>query len=220
MTQRSAFASVLLDADSTLCGVEGIDWLAGLRGPDVGAAIARLTERAMNGEIALDAIYGERLRLIQPMRAEVAALADVYCRRLAPGAAEVIARLRAAGVGLRIVSGGIAQALHPVVSALGFADDEVFAVALRFDANGVYVGFDETSPLTSAEGKAIVAAAMALPHPMLAVGDGSTDLAMRSVADQFTAFTGFVRRDAVVAAADHEVRTFDELAGIVLCDRP
>ena len=29
------FASVVLDVDSTLCGVEGIDWLAQRRGPEM-----------------------------------------------------------------------------------------------------------------------------------------------------------------------------------------
>ena len=55
----SGFASVVLDVDSTLCGVEGIDWLAGLRGSDVGAQVTALTDRAMRGRIALDAVYGE-----------------------------------------------------------------------------------------------------------------------------------------------------------------
>ena len=41
------FASVVLDVDSTLCGIEGIDFLAARRGPDVGERIAELTDRAM-----------------------------------------------------------------------------------------------------------------------------------------------------------------------------
>jgi hypothetical protein len=46
---------------------------------------------------------------------------------------------------------------------------------------------------------------------VLAVGDGATDLAVRPAVDAFAAFTGFVRRDAVVRAADFELSTFDEL---------
>ena len=53
------FASVVLDVDSTLCGVEGVDWLAQRRGADVAARTRALTERAMNGEIPLDSVYGE-----------------------------------------------------------------------------------------------------------------------------------------------------------------
>jgi phosphoserine phosphatase len=43
------FASVFLDVDSTLCGVEGIDFLAQRRGPDVAARVTEATERAMRG---------------------------------------------------------------------------------------------------------------------------------------------------------------------------
>jgi phosphoserine phosphatase len=62
------FASVILDVDSTLTGIEGIDWLAEHRGADLGARVTELTDRAMRGEIALDAVYGERLALVRPSR--------------------------------------------------------------------------------------------------------------------------------------------------------
>ena len=55
-----------------------------------------------------------------------------------------------------------------------------------------------------------------LPRPLLAVGDGSTDVAMRDVADAFAAFTYFARRDAVVARADLEIASFAQLARVVL----
>ena len=82
----TGFASVVLDVDSTLCGIEGIDWLAARRGPEAGVRIAELTDRAMNGELALDAVYGERLGVVRPSREDLAALAAAYERALAPGA--------------------------------------------------------------------------------------------------------------------------------------
>ena len=51
---------------------------------------------------------------------------------------------------------------------------------------------------------------------MLAVGDGMTDADIRPVVAAFAAFTGFVKRDAVVAAADHVLDSFDALARLVL----
>src|SRR5688572_10378891 len=69
------FHSVILDVDSTLCNIEGIDWLAARRGPDVAHAIVRLTERAMDGEIPLEAVYGDRLALIRPTNNDIAHLA-------------------------------------------------------------------------------------------------------------------------------------------------
>ena len=58
--------------------------------------------------------------------------------------------------------------------------------------------------------------ALALPRPVLAVGDGATDLAMRPAVDRFAAFTGFVRRKPVVDAADVEISSFDQLLATVL----
>ena len=49
---------------------------------------------------------------------------------------------------------------------------------------------------------------LGMPRPIVAIGDGSTDLAMRPAVDAFVAFTGFARRTAVVQAADGELLAF------------
>lgn len=210
------YSAVVLDMDSTLASVEGIDWLARQREPAVAREIESLTARAMDGELALDDIYGERLELIRPSELEVDELALRYESSLAPGASDAIARLRDDGVELVIVSGGILQALLPAARALGFADAEVHAVRVDFDPHGEYAGFDSSSPLARQHGKVDVVRALALPRPLLAVGDGSTDAALLPVVDSFVAFTGFVRREPVVAVADSEVRSFHDLLQLVL----
>jgi phosphoserine phosphatase len=207
------FASVVIDVDSTLCGIEGVDWLAQLRGAAVAAQSTRLTERAMNGEIPIDAIYGERLALIRPTRAEVEALSRVYRETVAPGADAAIGALRAAGVRVALVSGGFHQAIGPLALELRV---ELHAVRLSWDDAGRYVGFDTASPLATQLGKLELVRALALPRPTLAVGDGSTDAGMRPAVDQFAAFTGFARREAVVAVADREFKTFAEMASAVM----
>ena len=212
----AGFASVVLDVDSTLCGVEGIDWLAARRGPDAGARIAELTDRAMRGEIALDSVYGERLAMVQPTSDDLGALAVEYERTLAPGARAAIARMRAAGRRVVLVSGGIREAILPVARALGIAESDVHAVGVTVGGGGVYSSYDVRSPMTTAEGKRSVVQSLALPRRLLAVGDGATDLAIKPVADSFAAFTGFVRRDAVVAGADTVLDSFDQLAELVL----
>lgn len=206
------FRSVVLDVDSTLCGVEGIDWLAERRGPDVAQRTRTLTERAMNGEIALDAVYGERLALIRPTVADIAALAQVYRATIAPRAEAAIEAMRRAGVRVVLVSGGIRQAIEPLASDLGV---ELRAVELSFDARDGYAGF-APSPLTTQAGKLEIVRALALQRPALAVGDGSTDVAMREGVDQFVAFTGFTHREGVIARADAVVSSFEELAALVM----
>jgi phosphoserine phosphatase len=210
------FRSVILDVDSTLCGIEGIDWLAARRDREVAAEIATLTERAMDGAIPLDAVYGQRLAIVRPTHAEVAALGRAYVDALAPGAREAIFRMRGEGVVLALVSGGIRQAVRPLARELGFSDGSLHAVSISFDPSGAYSDYDASSPLATQHGKTEVARSLRLTPPSLAVGDGATDAAMREATDAFAAFTGFVRRDAVVAAADYVVSSFDELRTLVL----
>ena len=210
------FASIILDVDSTLCGIEGIDWLAERRGAAMGRQVTELTDRAMRGEIPLDSVYGERLALVRPGRDEIASLADAYSDALAPSAAYAILRLRAAGRRVVIVSGGVREAILPIALRLGIPVRDVHAVAVQFGADGSYAGYDAASPLATADGKRAVADSLGLPRRIIAMGDGATDLAMRPAVDAFAAFTGFVRRDAVAAKADAIVSSFDQLVELVL----
>lgn len=208
----------MLDVDSTLCGLEGIDWLAARRGTLVASESRTLTQRAMDGEISLDAVYGSRLAIIRPTLQEIAALSVAYRRAIAPDAPAAIARMRAAGVHLYLVSGGIRRAIEPLALELGFMRDDLLAVELRWDAAGAYVGFDTESPLATQTGKLEVARALAIDRPALAVGDGATDAAMRPAVDAFAAYIGFVTREAVVRSADYILVNFQELERLVLAD--
>jgi len=210
--------SVVFDADSTLVGIEGIDWLAELRTPDVAERIAELTAEAMAGTRPLEEVYGARLAAVSPTRDEVDALGVAYLAALAAGAERCVAALRAAGCRPLIVSGGLRPALLPLAEKLGIAAADVHGVGILFDADGAYVDFERESPLTTQHGKAALVAGLGLPRTIVAVGDGSTDLAIRTsgAADLFVAFTGFARRDAVVRGADLEVDSFDALHDLLL----
>ena len=213
---QRGFASVVIDVDSTLCGIEGVDWLSSLRGPEIGHAVAELTDRAMRGEIALDGVYGERLALVRPSAGEIAALASAYEHSLAPGAAEAVETLHRARRRVVLVSGGLREAILPLARSLGIAEHDVCAVGVRHGASGEYAGFDDASPLTTSGGKAPVVRALMLPRRVLAVGDGATDLAIRPVVDAFAAFTGYVARPPVVAGADVTIDSFAQLVELVL----
>ena len=211
----SRYASVVLDVDSTLCAIEGIDWLATRRGEEVAAQVRGITDRAMAGEIALDDVYGERLALVRPSLDDVSALAAAYEATLLPGAAEAIARLHEAGVRVVLVSGGLREAILPVAERVGIAAADVHAVSVHHD-DGAFVGHDVTSPLTRQDGKREIVAGLHLPRPTIAVGDGATDLAMRDAVDAMAAFTAIVRRDPVVRGADLEITSHEQIAELVL----
>ena len=211
-----SFASVVLDVDSTLSGIEGIDWLARGRDEVVAREIAELTDRAMRGELPLEQIYGARLAAIRPNLSDIRALSAAYIAAAAPGAHDAVRAMRAAGVRLVLVSGGLREAILPLARELGFNDSDVQAVSIRFDIDGHYAGFDDASPLTTSAGKAKAIGDLGLSRPVLMVGDGVTDLAARSAVQQFAAFTGFVSRDSVVAQADEVVGSFQALQNLVL----
>jgi phosphoserine phosphatase len=216
MFSRPRFSTVVLDVDSTVAGLEGIDWLAGLRDPEVAVRCAQLTQRAMDGAVALETVYGERLRLIAPTRTEVDRLAQAYVESVAPGCRESTAAVRDGGIRVALISGGLRPALLPLASHLGIPVEDVHAVDVRFSANGSYAGFDATSPLTRNGGKPAILRALTLRRPILAVGDGATDVEMGAVADMFAAFTGFARRELVVRAAAVEFSSFPDMASFVL----
>lgn len=210
------FASVALDVDSTVSGIEGIDWLAQRRGDVVARKVADLTTQAMQGTIPLEQVYRARLDAIRPRREDVDALAHAYVDELAPGCGDAISKLRRAGVHVILVSSGIRNALLRLALRLDFDVGDLHAVDLRFDTGGAYTGFDASSPLTTSMGKHALLVTLPLPRPILMVGDGATDLATRDAVEAFAAFTGFVSRDAVVRQADVIIPSFAELASYVL----
>ena len=129
---KGKYRALVLDVDSTVSGIEGIDWLAAHRGPDVAQRVLELTRRAMEGdaEVALEAVYGLRLSEIRPRREEVEALSDAYLERLAPGVTESVGRIRQAGVRVTLVSGGLRPALLRLASHLGLAQSDLHAVSV------------------------------------------------------------------------------------------
>lgn len=210
------FNSVVLDVDSTLSGVEGIDWLASLRGAEIEAWSGSLTARAMEGLIPIETVYGARMGVVKPTLSEIQELSAVYIDRAAAGAREALAKLREHDVELVMVSGGLREAILPLAKELGVREERVHAVSVFFNSYGEYAGFDERSLLTRQNGKRATVKEMDLKGPVLAVGDGMTDYEIRPAVDSFAAFTGFMRRDSVVERADYVIDSFDQLRALVL----
>jgi phosphoserine phosphatase len=203
------YRTVVFDCDSTLSALEGIDELAGEHAP----AIEALTARAMNGELPLEAVYRLRLEQIRPSRAAVEALGEAYVRALVPGARELVAALRFLGKRVRILSGGLEPAVQRLGAELGLAREHVTAVAIRFDEQGRYSGFDEASPLARSGGKCMPVRAWLDfgEDPLCLVGDGITDLEVARVLPlaRFIGYGGVAAREAVLSRARIVVRQPD-----------
>jgi phosphoserine phosphatase len=210
------FRSVILDVDSTVSAVEGIDWLAERRDAAVARSVTALTTEAMEGRVSLDEVYARRLTLIRPTREEIRALAGAYIANALPGVREAVSVWRDAGVRVLLVSGGLRDAILPLALWLGVPWRDVHAVGVTYDADGVVSGVVGDAPLARGGGKPELVRSLALEAPVLAIGDGATDAELTTVVDRFFAFTGVARRPAVVARAAGEVQSFARLTQIVL----
>lgn len=194
------YATVAFDCDSTLSRIEGIDELCRDLPPDVMREVEALTRAAMDGEVPLADVYGKRLAIVRPTQNALHALGHQYAQEAVAGAAEVVEGLRAQGVRVVIVSGGLLPAVADFAEELGIRRDDVFAVDVYFDANGAYAGFDEASPLARNHGKVEVLGRLREESPpLLFLGDGFTDLEVEPVVDTFVGYGGVVHRPAVEA---------------------
>jgi phosphoserine phosphatase len=202
--ESSKYGTVIFDWDSTISAVEGIEELARASQEEV----VRLTDAAMRGEVPLEEVYGRRLELAQPSRSSVEELVEVYLEALVPDAADVIRELQSAGIRVRVISGGLYEAVAPAAARLGIAGSDVAAVGIHFGQAGEYAGFDSESPLAYAGGKRKLVQRWRaeLPGPIMLVGDGATDLEAKPVVDCFVAFAGVVARAPVLAGADVVIR--------------
>lgn len=188
------------DMDSTIIGCECIDELADYAGRK--AEIAAITERAMQGE----------LDFAQALAARVAALADLaeaaidQCLaervRPNPGAATLLATLRAHGVRTVLVSGGFTRFAQPVADWLGF--DRVVANCLGIEG-GRLSGTVEGPIVDSATKRAVLldeAQALGGPAVAIAMGDGANDIPMLQAAGLGVAYRAKPR---AAAAADARI---------------
>jgi phosphoserine phosphatase len=195
------FDIVCFDFDSTLSAIEGIDALAEKAG--CGVEMAALTNAAMNGEVALEEVYAQRLNLIRPNKAEIDWLAGVYIENRVAGVKEVFEQLHAAGIAIHIISGGLKPAILPMAAQLNIPANQVHAVDLSWNKLGEYSSFDEQCPLAKNGGKATVCSQLNPKQLKLAmIGDGKTDMEAKAVGAFCIGFGGVVARPLVQEQAD------------------
>jgi phosphoserine phosphatase len=207
---------LLLDCDSTLSSIEGIDELGRLRGPETFQAVEDMTNAAMNGGTPMEAIFAKRLDIIKPTATELAAIGAKYIATVEPTAKAALEKLRADGWTIAIVSGGFTQAIRPLADFLGIS--RVEAVTLKFHGDGSYAGFDESCPTCRTKGKNVVARRLRAEHQatqVVMVGDGASDLEVKGDADLVVGFGRYVQRPKVVAGADKFIRSLAELIEVV-----
>ncbi|MDF1583727.1 MAG: HAD-IB family phosphatase [Methyloprofundus sp.] len=195
------FEIVCFDCDSTLSEIEGIDELANRAG--CGAAMAALTNAAMNGEVSLESIYGQRLNLIRPDKDAIDWVAELYIARMVQGVPETFQQLQKQGTQIHIISGGLKQAILPLAALLNIDEQQVHAVDVLFDDKGDYAGFNQQSPLARNGGKTEICLQLNPDKLKMAmIGDGHTDMEAKKAGAFCIGFGGVVARKIVQEQAD------------------
>ena len=180
-------AMLIADMDSTMIVQECIDELADMAG--VGAHVAEITERAMNGELEFEGALRERVALLRGLEAGI--IDRVIAERITftPGAATLLATMRANGAHAVLVSGGFTAFTTHVAGTLGF--DEHHANTLEVDGDALAGTVAEPILGRAAKLEALrrISAARGITAAqVMAVGDGANDLAMLEVAGAGVAF--------------------------------
>ena len=216
------YQNIVLDCDSTLTRIEGIDELAKLCGR--GAEVCELTRQAMEGEMPLEEVFAHRLALLRPTRGQIEHVGELYIRNLVEDAREVVRALQYVGRRVYIISGGFVLALRRLAAYLGIPLENVLGVDLWFDElqgewfryhkhqyrpnpEERYLAFDETTPTVHSTGKITAIGSLGRqPGGHLLVGDGASDLAAKQVADLFVGYGGVVTRPTVEQNAEVYIR--------------
>ncbi len=168
---------LLADMDSTMIAQECIDELADEAG--VGAHVAAITARAMNGELDFEEALRARVALLSGLDAGV--IAHVLATRISytPGGRALVATMKAHGAYAALVSGGFTAFTAQVARDLGF--DEHRANTLQIAAGKLDGTVAEPILGRAAKVAALdeISARLGIsPDDVMAVGDGANDLGM------------------------------------------
>ena len=192
----------LADMDSTMIGQECIDELADYVG--LKPLVARITERAMRGEIAFEPALRERVALLKGLSLSV--VDEVIKKRivLTPGGRTLVATMRANGAYTCLVSGGFTPFTSQIGAMIGFNEDRANTLLVESDDRlSGFVG----EPILGREAKLETLNELRrrlglAQEDTMAIGDGANDIPMISAAGLGIAYHG---KPAVAQAAAAQI---------------
>jgi phosphoserine phosphatase len=187
----------LADMDSTMIGQECIDELADFAG--LKAHVAKITERAMRGEIEFEPALRERVALLKGM--PVSVVDEVLAKRITPtsGGGELVMTMRAHGAWTCLISGGFTLFTNAVAAMIGFQENRANELLV---ADGKLSG-EVREPILGRAMKLATLVELRESFDLdeidtLVVGDGANDLDMIKAAGLGVAYHA---KPAVAAAA-------------------
>jgi len=172
---------LIADMDSTMIRQECIDELADEAG--VGAHVAGITARAMNGELDFESALRERVGLLKGL--DEAVIARVIRDRitLMPGGRALVATMRANGAYAALVSGGFTAFTGAIAGILGFDENRANTLLVESGALTGQVADPILGRAAKVQALEEISARLGFtPDAAIAVGDGANDLGMLGLA--------------------------------------
>lgn len=189
----------LADMDSTMIGQECIDELADFAG--LKARVAKITERAMRGEIAFEPALRERVALLKDM--PVSVVDELLAKRitLTPGGRELVMTMRANGAYTCLISGGFTLFTNAIAAKIGFQENRANELVVH---DGKFTG-EVREPILGRATKLATLIELTESFDLdeidtLVAGDGANDLAMIQKAGLGVAYHAKPQVSAAAAA--------------------
>ncbi len=210
--------TIIIDFDSTFTKVEGLDELAkiALKGhkdkDKIVAAIQKITEKGMAGQISFAQSLKDRVEVIPANKTHLAELVEVLFNEISDSFERNKEFIRENAENILIVSSGFKEFIVPIVTSMGVLEENVYANSFVFDTEGNVTGYDEGNLLSQDNGKVKLLQHLDIQGEVYAIGDGYTDYQLREsgLANKFFAFTENVERENVMSKADHIISSLDE----------
>ena len=209
----------IIDFDSTFTKVEALDILGEIalaNHPNKDASLDRIkevTDKGMEGLISFRESLEERIAILNAHRRHLEPLVSTLKTKVSSSFKRNKEFIKEYSEHFYILSNGFKDFIIPVVEEYGIKPQNVFANDFEYDHEGNIIGFDRNNILSSNNGKPKQIEALKLKGEVHVLGDGFTDYEIKQAgfADKFYAFTENVRRERVLANADHEAPTLDEV---------
>ena len=168
---------LIADMDSTMIEQECIDELADEAG--VGAHVAGITARAMNGELDFEAALRERVGLLQGLPEAVIARVIRDRITLMPGGRDLVATMKAHGGHAALVSGGFTAFAGAIAARLGFDEARANTLVVKGGRLSGQVAAPILGKAAKVQALVEISARLGItPAEAIAVGDGANDLDM------------------------------------------
>lgn len=219
MKDSSCCCNLVIDFDSTFTKLEALEDLAeiALEGNSnkekIVEKIKKITSRGMEGKITFPQSLNSRLKLFSSNKQQLERLTQLLQENISTSVKENKKFFQNNSEKIYIISGGFEDFIFPVVKGFGIKKNHILANKFEFDEAGNIVGIDESRLLAQNDGKVKIVESLNLERPVCVVGDGWTDFEIKKqgAADLFCVFCENVRREAVVASADHVANNFYEV---------